>query len=72
MKPEVLSRIVDMNGLRLSLVFCNTKRKVDEVAMELQARGYLAEGSARRHDPGPAGPGHGQVPKERAGDPRGD
>jgi ATP-dependent RNA helicase DeaD len=44
MKPEALSRIIDMNGLRLSLVFCNTKRKVDEVALELQARGYLAEG----------------------------
>jgi ATP-dependent RNA helicase DeaD len=44
MKPEALSRIIDMNGLRLSLVFCNTKRKVDEVATELQARGYLAEG----------------------------
>lgn len=44
MKPEALSRIIDMNGLRLSLVFCNTKKKVDEVALELQARGYLAEG----------------------------
>ncbi len=44
MKPEVLSRIIDMNGLRLSLVFCNTKRKVDEVVTELQARGYLTEG----------------------------
>jgi len=39
MKPEVLSRIIDMSGLRLSLVFCNTKRKVDEVVTELQARG---------------------------------
>ena len=44
MKPEVLSRIVDMQGLKLSLVFCNTKRKVDEVVTELQARGYLTEG----------------------------
>jgi len=43
-KPEALSRILDMYGFRLSLVFCNTKRKVDEVVMELQARGYLAEG----------------------------
>jgi len=43
-KPEALSRIIDMYGLRLTLVFCNTKRKVDEVTMELQARGYLAEG----------------------------
>lgn len=44
MKPEVLSRVIDMHGFRLSLVFCNTKRKVDDVATELQARGYLAEG----------------------------
>jgi ATP-dependent RNA helicase DeaD len=44
MKPEALSRIIDMYGFRLSLVFCNTKKKVDEVVMELQARGYLAEG----------------------------
>jgi ATP-dependent RNA helicase DeaD len=44
MKPEALSRILDMYGFRLALVFCNTKRKVDEVVMELQARGYLAEG----------------------------
>jgi ATP-dependent RNA helicase DeaD len=43
-KPEALSRLIDMYGFRLSLVFCNTKRKVDEVVMELQARGYLAEG----------------------------
>jgi ATP-dependent RNA helicase DeaD len=43
-KPEALSRIVDMNGFRLSLVFCNTKKKVDEVVMDLQARGYLTEG----------------------------
>ncbi len=43
-KPEVLSRVIDMYGFRLSLVFCNTKKKVDELTMELQARGYLAEG----------------------------
>jgi ATP-dependent RNA helicase DeaD len=43
-KPEALNRIIDMHGFRLSLVFCNTKKKVDEVVMELQARGYLAEG----------------------------
>ncbi|OPY67823.1 MAG: DEAD-box ATP-dependent RNA helicase CshA [Syntrophorhabdus sp. PtaU1.Bin050] len=44
MKPEVLSRVIDMYGFRVSLAFCNTKKKVDEVVMELQARGYLAEG----------------------------
>jgi ATP-dependent RNA helicase DeaD len=44
MKPDVLSRLIDMYNLKLSLVFCNTKKKVDEVVMELQARGYQAEG----------------------------
>lgn len=43
-KPDVLSRVIDMHGLKLSLVFCNTKRKVDNVVMEMQARGYLVEG----------------------------
>lgn len=42
-KPDVLSRLIDANGIRLSLVFCNTKRRVDEVATHLQSRGYLAE-----------------------------
>jgi len=43
-KPDVLSRLIDMYNLKLSLVFCNTKKKVDEVVMELQARGYQTEG----------------------------
>lgn len=43
-KPEVLSRLIDMYNPKLSLVFCNTKRKVDELVAELQGRGYSAEG----------------------------
>ncbi|NYT21781.1 MAG: DEAD/DEAH box helicase [Methanomicrobiales archaeon] len=43
-KIDVLSRIIDLYDPRLTLVFCNTKRRVDEVAGHLQARGYLAEG----------------------------
>jgi ATP-dependent RNA helicase DeaD len=43
-KLEVLSRLIDMHDLKLSLVFCNTKRKVDEVVANLQVRGYLADG----------------------------
>jgi ATP-dependent RNA helicase DeaD len=43
-KPDVLSRVIDMYNMKLSLVFCNTKKKVDDVVMELQARGYLTEG----------------------------
>jgi len=42
-KLEALCRIVDVSGPELSLVFCNTKRKVDEVVEALQERGYFAE-----------------------------
>jgi ATP-dependent RNA helicase DeaD len=44
MKLEALSRLIDVYDLKLSLVFCNTKRKVDEVVANLQVRGYLADG----------------------------
>lgn len=43
-KPEILARLIDMYNPRLSLVFCNTKRRVDELVPTLQARGYSAEG----------------------------
>ena len=42
-KVEVLSRLLDYYNPDLSLVFCNTKRRVEEVVSQLQARGYLAE-----------------------------
>jgi ATP-dependent RNA helicase DeaD len=43
-KTEALSRLIDLYNLKLSLVFCNTKRRVDELVESLKARGYLAEG----------------------------
>ncbi len=43
-KQEVLSRLLDMYNPKLSLVFCNTKRRVDELTTALQGRGYFAEG----------------------------
>jgi ATP-dependent RNA helicase DeaD len=43
-KVDVLSRVIDLYDPRLTLVFCNTKRRVDELVSHLQARGYLAEG----------------------------
>lgn len=43
-KPEVLARIIDTYNLKLTLVFCNTKRKVDELVANLQTRGYSADG----------------------------
>lgn len=42
-KLEVLSRLLDTNDIKLSLVFCNTKRKVDELKASLQSRGFSAE-----------------------------
>lgn len=43
-KNEVLSRLLDMYDPSLALVFCNTKRKVDELVADLKGRGYFAEG----------------------------
>jgi ATP-dependent RNA helicase DeaD len=40
---DVLSRIIDGNSFVLSLVFCNTKKRVDEIVFGLQARGYSAD-----------------------------
>jgi ATP-dependent RNA helicase DeaD len=42
-KLEMLSRIIDAKSIKLSLVFCNTKKRVDELAGNLQSRGYAAE-----------------------------
>jgi len=43
-KDEVLCRLLDIHDPTLSLVFCNTKKKVDELVSTLQGRGYFAEG----------------------------
>ncbi len=42
-KLELLSRLIDANNIRLGLIFCNTKRKVDELTTSLQNRGYSVE-----------------------------
>ena len=43
-KVEVLTRLLDFYEPKLSLVFCNTKRMVDELTETLKGRGYFAEG----------------------------
>ncbi len=43
-KSEVLSRLLDIYDPKLSVVFCNTKKGVDELVKDLQGRGYFAEG----------------------------
>ncbi len=42
-KLEALSRLLDMHNFKLSIVFCNTKRVVDDLIGHLQARGYSAD-----------------------------
>lgn len=44
MKSEILSRVLDIYDPKLSVVFCNTKRMVDELTTDLQSRGYFADG----------------------------
>jgi len=43
-KPEALARIIEMYSIKLALVFCNTRSKVDELVEILKTRGYFAEG----------------------------
>lgn len=43
-KIEVLTRLLDMYDPKLSLIFCNTKKQVDDLVTALQERGYFAEG----------------------------
>lgn len=43
-KIEALSRLLDSYNPHRSMVFCNTKRMVDELVGELQLRGYSSNG----------------------------
>ena len=43
-KVEVMCRLLDLYDPKLSVVFCNTKKQVDELVQGLQGRGYFAEG----------------------------
>lgn len=42
-KLDVLTKILDIEGGELILIFCHTKKETDEVAYALKSRGYLAE-----------------------------
>jgi ATP-dependent RNA helicase DeaD len=39
-KTEALARLIDYYDLKLSLVFCNTKKRVDELVEDLKIRGH--------------------------------
>ena len=42
-KQELLCRLIDLYKVKLGIVFCNTKKKVDDVVANLQLRGYFAD-----------------------------
>lgn len=42
-KLEALTRILDAEDIKLSIIFCNTKRKVDELVDDLRFRGYQVD-----------------------------
>ncbi|MBU4607171.1 MAG: DEAD/DEAH box helicase [Euryarchaeota archaeon] len=44
MKAELLSRLMDIHDIKLALVFCNTKRRVDRLVKDLKTRGYFVDG----------------------------
>ncbi|TVR32203.1 MAG: DEAD/DEAH box helicase [Balneolaceae bacterium] len=43
MRTEAITRVVDMANFKLTLIFCNTKRKCDELVQDLQSRGYSSD-----------------------------
>lgn len=52
-KIELLCRLIDVGNVTLGLVFCNTKRRVDQVTSRLQDRGYAADalhGDMKQHE----------------------
>lgn len=42
-KIEIITRLIDVYGYKLVMIFCNTKRMVDEVTSSLLIRGFVAE-----------------------------
>src|SRR4051812_27867510 len=42
-KIELLTRLIDIHDLKLGIVFCNTRRMVDDLVEHLNAQGYSAD-----------------------------
>jgi len=42
-KLELLTRLIDIHDLKLGIIFCNTKRMVDDLVDHLEAAGYQAD-----------------------------
>jgi ATP-dependent RNA helicase DeaD len=42
-KVELLMRLIDVHDIKLGIIFCNTKRMVDDLVDHLEAAGYMAD-----------------------------
>lgn len=42
-KVDLLTRLIDIHDLKLGVIFCNTKRMVDDLVEHLNAQGYSAD-----------------------------
>jgi ATP-dependent RNA helicase DeaD len=42
-KVELLTRLIDVHDLKLGIIFCNTKRMVDDLVDHLNVQGYSAD-----------------------------
>lgn len=42
-KVDLLTRLIDIHDLRLGIIFCNTRRMVDDLVEHLNAQGYSAD-----------------------------
>ena len=42
-KVDLLTRLIDLYDLKLGIIFCNTKRMVDDLVDHLEAQGYMAD-----------------------------
>jgi ATP-dependent RNA helicase DeaD len=42
-KIDLLTRLIDLHDLKLGIIFCNTKRMVDDLVEHLNAQGYSAD-----------------------------
>jgi ATP-dependent RNA helicase DeaD len=42
-KMDLLTRVIDLHDLKLGIIFCNTKRMVDDLVDHLEAAGYQAD-----------------------------
>src|SRR5271154_2177558 len=42
-KIDLLTRLIDIHDIKLGIIFCNTKRMVDDLVDHLEAQGYMAD-----------------------------